>query len=70
MLRGEPILKFVERFDGRENGGGDFNGFRFHGGSLSRFAGKGKGFPFHGFSGNTYFAGAGVGVGVGAAGAT
>jgi hypothetical protein len=49
MLRGQPILKFVERFDGRENGGGDFNGFRFHGVSLSRFARKGKGFPLHGF---------------------
>jgi hypothetical protein len=51
MLRGEPVLKFVERFDGGENGGGDFNGFRFHGGSLARLARNGKSFPFHGFSG-------------------
>ena len=49
LLRRQPILKLVERFEGRENGGGDFNGFRFHGGSLARFAWKGKGFPFHGF---------------------
>jgi hypothetical protein len=48
MLRGEPVLKFVERLDGRENGGGDFNGFRFHGGNLSWFAGNGKGFLFDG----------------------
>jgi len=51
MLRGKPVLKLVERFDGRENGGGNFNGFRFHAGSLSRFAENGKDFPFHGFSG-------------------
>jgi hypothetical protein len=50
ILRGEPVLKFVQRLDGREDGGGDFNGFRFHGGSLSRFAGKGKSFPFHGIT--------------------
>ena len=49
MLRGEPVMKLVERFDGGENGGGDFNGFRFHGGSLARFAGKGKGFPLSQF---------------------
>ena len=47
MLRGEPVLKLVERFDGRENGGRDFNGFRFHGGNLSWLAGKGKGFSLH-----------------------
>jgi hypothetical protein len=44
LLRGEPVLQFVERFDGRENGGGDFNGFRFHGGSLARLAGNGRSF--------------------------
>ena len=43
MLRGKPVLKFVERFDRRENGGGDFNGFRFHVGSLTQFARIGKG---------------------------
>ena len=47
ILCGEPVLKFVQRLDGRENGGGDFNGFHFHGHSLSRFAGKGRIFPFH-----------------------
>ena len=49
MLRREPVLKLVERFDGRENSGGNFNGFRFHGGSLSRLAGNGKRFSLHGF---------------------
>ena len=49
MLCREPVPKLVKRFDGRENGGGDFNGFRFHGGSLSRFIGKGKGFPLSPF---------------------
>jgi len=44
MLRGEPILKLVERFDGRENDGGDFNGFRFHGGNLSWLVGQDTGF--------------------------
>jgi hypothetical protein len=57
MLRGEPVLKFVERFDGRENGGGDFNGIHFHGGKLSRFDGKGKGFLFDGHFREIYFAG-------------
>jgi hypothetical protein len=70
MLRGEPVLKLVERFDGRENGGGDFNGFRFHGGNLSWLAGKGKGFPFPGFFRSNYFAGVVAGVGVGVAGGT
>jgi hypothetical protein len=50
ILRGEPVLKFVQRLDGREDGGGDFNGFRFHSSSLSRFAGKGKSFPFQGIT--------------------
>ena len=50
ILRGKPVLKFVQRLDGRKDGGGDFNSFRFHGGSLSRFAGKGKSFPFHGIT--------------------
>jgi hypothetical protein len=49
ILCGEPVLKLVERFDGRENGGGNFNGFRFHGGSLSRLAGNGEGFHGSGF---------------------
>ncbi len=44
MLCGQPVLKFVERFDGRKNGGGDFNSFRFHVGFLSRLAGKRQGF--------------------------
>ena len=65
MLRGEPVLKLVEGFDGRENGGGNFNGFRFHAGNLSRLAGKGKSFPFHGFFRSNYFAGGAAGVGVG-----
>ena len=30
MLRGEPVLKFVQRLDGGEDSGGDGNGFRFH----------------------------------------
>lgn len=60
MLRGEPALKFVERFDGRENGGGDFNRFRFHGGSLRRLGRNGKSFSFHCFS---HCGGATIGVG-------
>lgn len=48
ILRGEPVLKFVQRLDGREDSGGDFNGFQFHGGSLSRVAGKGKSLLFQG----------------------
>ena len=51
ILRGEPVLQFIQCLDRGEDGGGDFNGFRFHGGSLSRLAGNGKGFPLHGFSG-------------------
>jgi hypothetical protein len=66
MLCGQPVLKLVESFDGRENGGGDFNGFPFHGGSLSRFARKGKSFPLHGFFWSNYFAGGGVGAAGGA----
>jgi len=61
MLRGEPVLKLIEGFDGRENGRRDFNGFRFHGCNLSWLAGNGKGFPFHDFSGqiiSPVFAGA------------
>ena len=50
MPGGEPVLKFVESFNGRENGDGDFNGFRLHGGSISRFAGNGKSFSFQGFA--------------------
>ena len=46
ILRGEPVLKFVQRLDGREDGGGDFNGFHFHGNNLSRLNGKRKGFLF------------------------
>jgi hypothetical protein len=42
ILCREPVLKLVERFDGRENGGGNFNGSRFHNGSLSRLAGMAK----------------------------
>jgi hypothetical protein len=49
MLRGQPVLKFVERFDGRENGGRDFNGFRFHGGSLTRIAGNSRSAAFVAF---------------------
>jgi hypothetical protein len=49
ILCREPVLKLVESFDGRENGGGNFNGFPFRTGSLSRLAGNGKDFPFHGF---------------------
>jgi hypothetical protein len=37
----DSVLKLVERFDGRENGGGNFNGFPFHCVSLSRLAVKG-----------------------------
>jgi hypothetical protein len=48
ILCREPVLKLVEGFDGRENGGGNFNGFRFHGGSVSRLAGNGKVILFHG----------------------
>ena len=58
ILCREPVLKLVESFDGRENGGGNFNGFRFHSGSLSRLAGNGKSFSLHGFSGKNYFAAA------------
>lgn len=60
ILCSEPVLKLVERFDGRENGGWDFNGFRFHRGSLSRLAGNGKSFSLHGFAD-----GGGVAVGIG-----
>jgi hypothetical protein len=70
MLRGEPVLKLIEGFDGRENGRRDFNGFRFHGCNLSWLAGNGKGFPFHGFSRSNYFAGVCGAGGVGATGAT
>ena len=35
--RREPVLQFVQRLDGRQNGRGNFNGFRFHGYSVSRF---------------------------------
>ena len=49
ILCREPVLKLVESFDGRENGGWNFNGFRFHSGSLSRFAGNGKCFSLHVF---------------------
>ena len=59
ILCREPVLKLIERFDGRENGGWNFNCFRFHSGSLSRLAGNGKIFLLHGFS-----AGGGVAVGV------
>ena len=45
----EPVLKLVESFDGRENGGWNFNGFRFHSGSLSRLAGNGTSFALRDF---------------------
>ena len=47
MLRGEPVLKFVQRLDRREDGGGDGNDFRFHGCSLwtGYRAPNGKDFP-------------------------
>lgn len=50
ILCREPVLKLVESFDGRENGGRNFNDFRFHRGSLPRLAGNGKSFWLHGFS--------------------
>ena len=46
MLCREPVLKLVESFDGRENGGGNFIGIRLHSGSLSRLAGNGRVFRF------------------------
>ena len=46
MLRSKPVLKFVECLDGREDGGGDCNGFHFHGNNLSRLNGKRKDFLF------------------------
>ena len=47
MPRGEPILKLVECFYRGENRGWDFNGFRFHNGTLSNFALKDKIYQFH-----------------------
>jgi hypothetical protein len=61
ILCGEQVLKLIERSDGRENGGGNFNGFPFHGGILSRWAGDGKSFLFMAFPAKNIFAGCGVG---------
>ena len=42
ILRRQPVLQFIQSFDGRENGRGDFDSFHFHGRSVSQFAPKGK----------------------------
>ena len=47
MLRSKPVLKFVQCLDGREDTGGNFNGFDFHGSNVTRFNGKRKVFPLH-----------------------